>query len=753
MTSTIVSPLPLSRRERMAFSAVIGLFAVLAATYSVVNPLFESPDEFLHYDFVRYLIDRRDLPLQTEGKLSEYHQPPLYYMLSALIISPIPVDSFAPHDNPFFGYDAYRFGIDNKARYIHASQETFPYHGTALAAHVLRGFSILLGVLSLIVSFQALREVFKRSAVILGAIAIIAFNPQFVFVSASISNDNLITLLGVLMTWLAIRIARSGVTARQALIVALLTTAAVLTKLSAAVLVLIPLSGMLIARTTWRKWLSTLATMAVVLFLLTGWWFLRNLLLYGEPTGIRIWQHIWGWESTAVDLSNIGVVLQNLWTSYWGRFGLGQIVLPDWLYLIMLIIGLMSLVGLIRRFMRWRIPAAAHTISDPLSDSDRRGLAVLLVAVVLVVLASIWYALVNPAGTAGRFLFPAITAIGGLMFYGLCGLDRPRSIRSSNILAGSVLGLTIILCVYSLVGVIAPAYAAPSSISMDEVRRQTRSADIRFGDAAILLGYAIDHDRVLPGDELRVTLCWQTLSSTDAPLYFFIHLLGQDNSIVGQRSSLHGLGRYPSNNWQAQSIFCDNVPLRVNVTAPAPEVYQVEVGVVELLSGQRLTPVSPAGLELRPALIAQIKVRSVVTTNESIANPTEIVLGDQIDLIGSHAQPRPVRAGEIVTVSLVWRALREPDANYTVFVHLRDSFGRTISQADSPPQSGAYPTTFWDAGEVVADEHPIPVPADLASGDYTVVIGLYRLADGARLPITQGGAGDEITLPLVIQVR
>ncbi len=288
---------------------------------------------------------------------------------------------------------------------------------------------------------------------------------------------------------------------------------------------------------------------------------------------------------------------------------------------------------------------------------------------------------------------------------------------------------------------------------MDEVRRQTRSADIRFGDAAILLGYAIDHDRVLPGDELRVTLCWQTLSSTDAPLYFFIHLLGQDNSIVGQRSSLHGLGRYPSNNWQAQSIFCDNVPLRVNVTAPAPEVYQVEVGVVELLSGQRLTPVSPAGLELRPALIAQIKVRSVVTTNESIANPTEIVLGDQIDLIGSHAQPRPVRAGEIVTVSLVWRALREPDANYTVFVHLRDSFGRTISQADSPPQSGAYPTTFWDAGEVVADEHPIPVPADLASGDYTVVIGLYRLADGARLPITQGGAGDEITLPLVIQVR
>ena len=92
----------------------------LALTYSMVNPLFESPDEFLHYEFVRYLVDRHELPVQTLGKLSEFHQPPLYYALTALTIGGIQVEPFVPIDNPFWGYDTYRFGVDNKVRYIHS---------------------------------------------------------------------------------------------------------------------------------------------------------------------------------------------------------------------------------------------------------------------------------------------------------------------------------------------------------------------------------------------------------------------------------------------------------------------------------------------------------------------------------------------------------------------------------------------------------------------------------------------------------
>ncbi len=743
---------------RFGLKIVVFGYVCLALAYSVVNPLFESPDELNHYDFVRYVLDRRELPVQTLGKLTEYFEPPLYYAISALLIGAVPVEAYTPPVNPFFGYEAYRFGVDNKALYIHSAQEAFPYQGTALAVHLLRGFSILLGALSLSISFRALCEVFKRPAIALGAIALIAFNPQFLLVSSSVSNDNLIILLSVLMTWLAIRIAQSGMTTRRTLIMAALAALAVLTKLSAALLILVFLAAMLIARTPWRRWLSTLTIVGATGLLLTGWWFLRNMWLYGEPTGIRMWQQIWGWENVAVNTSDLGVALQNLWTSYWGRFGWGQIVLPYEVYGILLVIGLLSLIGLARNLyaQRKRKNSPSGEAYSPGEayppDADSRGLGILLLTLGLVLGASVWYGVVNPAGTAGRFWFPAIMPLGGLMFYGLRGLYRPRQAQLDKWFVGGVYGLMITLSVGSLIGVIAPAYAAPAPVSMDEVRRQTRSVDIRFGDAARLVGYALDRDRLNAGEELQVTLCWQTLKPTSTDLYFFLHLLGANNAIVARRESLPGLGRYPSTQWVPDRIFCDNVPLHVEENTAGPKVYDLEVGLVNLANGSRLPSVNAAGVELQPAILLRVKVRAPQPVVAAEAAPSEATdLGGQFRLIGSEVAPASIKAGETISVALVWQSVQVPVADYTVFVHVRDASSHTVAQADSPPQVGAYPTSFWDAGEIVVDDHILLLPDDLPAGDYTVVVGLYRLDTGERLSITPGG-GSEIVLPQILQV-
>jgi 4-amino-4-deoxy-L-arabinose transferase-like glycosyltransferase len=738
--------------RRIGILIVVIGYVGLALAYSVVNPLFESPDELNHYDFVRYLIDHHELPVQTLGKQTEYFEPPLYYSISSLVIGAVPAESYTPQLNPFFGYEAYRFGVDNKALYIHSAQEDFPYHGTALAAHLLRGFSILMGVVSLIIAFRALCEVFNRPAIALGGVALIAFNPQFVLVSSSISNDNLIILLSMLMIWLAIRIARFGMTMRRTLIMAVLAAAAVLTKLSAAVMILVLLAGMLIARTPWRKWLSTLAIVGATGLILAGWWFLRNLWLYGEPTGIRMWQQIWGWQSVAVNTSDIGVALQNLWTSYWGRFGWGQIVLPEAVYWVLSIVAFLSLIGLVRNLYAQRRRAGALLESAYSPDVDLRGLGILMITLGLVLGVSLWYGLVNPAGTAGRFWFPAIMPIGGLMFYGLRGLYRPRWAHLDKWFVAVVSGLMLALSLGSLIGVIAPAYAAPASVSMDEVRRQTRSADIRFGDIAQLVGYALDRDRLNAGEELHVTLCWQTLKPTSTNLYFFLHLLGANNAIVARRESLPGLGRYPSIQWASDQIFCDNVPLHVDAGAAGAKVYDLEVGLVDLASGSRLPPVNEAGIELRPAILGRVKVRASQLPNVS-AQPGAIDLGGQIRLNSSALAASAVHAGDSLSVTLTWQAVSVPAADYTVFVHLRDAAGKTVAQADSPPQAGTYPTSFWDVNETIVDDHLLPIPNDLPVGDYTVAVGLYRLDTGERLSITQGGSGSEIILPQIVHVR
>jgi hypothetical protein len=68
---------------------------------------------------------------------------------------------------------------------------------------------------------------------------------------------------------------------------------------------------------------------------------------------------------------------------------------------------------------------------------------------------------------------------------------------------------------------------------------------------------------------------------------------------------------------------------------------------------------------------------------------------------------------------------------------LRD--GQVVAQHDAVPGLGGYPTSRWPAGQVVADWHPIQVPPDAKPGSYSVEVGLYDPASGARAVLAQGG--------------
>ena len=94
-----------------------------------------------------------------------------------------------------------------------------------------------------------------------------------------------------------------------------------------------------------------------------------------------------------------------------------------------------------------------------------------------------------------------------------------------------------------------------------------------------------------------------------------------------------------------------------------------------------------------------------------------------------------MQPGDLISVTLVWQALRVPDADYMVFVHVIDDDGVQVAQGDSQPQAGRYPVSFWDVGEVVTDTHVFETPQSLAPGAYSVNAGVYLLETGERLPI------------------
>ncbi len=82
---------------------------------------------------------------------------------------------------------------------------------------------------------------------------------------------------------------------------------------------------------------------------------------------------------------------------------------------------------------------------------------------------------------------------------------------------------------------------------------------------------------------------------------------------------------------------------------------------------------------------------------------------------------------------LYWQTLTPLARDYTVFVHLYDSFDQLVWQRDTPPVAGTYPTREWRADKIVVDEYALELPHDVPRGRYRVMVGLYDSETRARL--------------------
>jgi hypothetical protein len=102
------------------------------------------------------------------------------------------------------------------------------------------------------------------------------------------------------------------------------------------------------------------------------------------------------------------------------------------------------------------------------------------------------------------------------------------------------------------------------------------------------------------------------------------------------------------------------------------------------------------------------------------------------------------RAPGQIVVTPAWDVRAAPEADYQVFLHLLDAHGQRVGQIDVAPGGADFPpTSAWQPGRQIAVPLPLALPADLPSGDYRLVMGLYDRAGGQRPPLTEGSAADE----------
>lgn len=179
---------------RRIFLAILAIYLALAVGYSAIVPLGEAPDEADHYAYIVYLGVHGSLPVGSEVTQSKH--PPLYHAAAAALSAWTGLDFTFLRSNP----DALPLGPDKPPNFfIHTTLERFPWRGGALAMHLARLLSVVLGAVTVWATWRLGVEVFpRRPAIGLAAAAFLAGLPGFLFISGSVNNDNAAGALGAL---------------------------------------------------------------------------------------------------------------------------------------------------------------------------------------------------------------------------------------------------------------------------------------------------------------------------------------------------------------------------------------------------------------------------------------------------------------------------------------------------------------------------------------------------------------------------
>jgi len=735
-------------------------YVLLGLIYSLVAPLLEAPDEVYHYAMVKRLADGHGLPVQTPGEVGlwrqEGNQPPLYYALAALVTRGIHTDDLGSllRMNPHADVGVVKRDR-NANTLIHApdrpllGETPLPFRGAVLAIYLSRWLSLLFGAGSVLATYLLAREVVPEDRrLALSVTCLTAFNAMFLFITSSVNNDALVTVLSAVSLWLMVRYVARRPRASQWALLAVLLGLAALAKLSA--LGLLPLAALTLCVVGWRhrSWRDLIvggAFIGLAFAALNGWWFLRNWLLYGDPTGLSAFVPLIGARYPPSTLRQLWGERQGFAMSFWGLFGSMNVPAPSWVYTLLSTFAALGFLGLPLALWRWQR-------SGRWTAARRWQMALVAAWPVILMVSLIRWTLMTPA-SQGRLLFPGLSAVSLLIALGLQAWLPSRY----RLLLPSAMGAAMLASAAMLpFTAIRPVYAAPERLTRDDVRDLTERLDVVYGEKVRLLGYRLQQEEAAPGDDVILTLYWEALAAMDEDYSVFVHLLDEEEFIIGQRDVYPGQGTYPTSYWQPGEVIADIYVVRVSPTTLTPQTARFEAGLYRANTGERLAaqPSTASGQETSEIADDAVRFGRLALPLQRIEGglqPVFFSLEGRIALVGYALDRRSAAPGEALHLTLRWRALRDIDVNYSVFTHVFS--GDAIwAQKDAWPLEGDAPTALWSRGFTLDDTYELVLKPETPQGVYDLQVGMTD-GDGRRLVLLDNLGHALDTRVLLGQVR
>jgi len=629
--------------------------------------------------------------------------------LSALCSAWVPSEHNAHFDrprNPYWGYRNWEVGVDNKLQYWHVPYEQLQVGNMAVV--LPRLLNVILGALTIGITYALGVRIWPdRKGLALAPAALVAFNPQFIYLSAAINNDIMAALTGTAVLYVCLVVLQDGLHKGIPVWMGVIFALAVLSKIH--MLALAPVIAVTLGVAAWRQRdtnntkscliLLSRALMTVfgITAVLTGWWFARNVLLYGDVTGMSRLNEMWGGRSAVDNLWALQQGLPYLWSSLWGRFGFGQIPLPEPFYAMMSFFCIVGIVGCLRSDAKIIPPTVLRIF----------GLAILLFLGIVS-----YYMLIQPAGAMGRFLFPVFPIFAVLVIAGWAGFMPSVRWLVFIVVVAMACFATIALGLYWY-----PAVGYPSSIQGDNAQ-----PILQFDDLAQVSEISLYPQAINPGEPVFLTVTWHPLTTTMTPITVYVHLVDQAGAVIAQRDTWPGLGRAPTTSWRVGRPFVDTYRIDVPESVYNPNIVTVQFGLyntegrfaVYQVDSSKLLPEGAGGIV------------EIIALEGRWPNPLDVNFDNQIQLAGYTIEPRHLNAGETLTLTLYWNTLRDLDADYAVFAQVLDQNWQVWGSKD-----GGNPG--WITGIVVKETRMITLIPETPSGTYPIQVGVFDRF--GRLPI------------------
>ncbi len=760
-------------REHSGLFVALLVYLFLASSYFFIVPIFEGPDEWTHTGHVKYIAEGNGLPVMLPGQgIWGGQQPPLYYALGALLVQPFELDGVADYEenrrNP---HAAIGYALDpgNKNNYLHSPDETFPYRGLSLTVHILRLYSMLYGLIAIIFAYLTALELFifqtrhvnlihdspsnhrlptihnykiSKPHFFATLVALfIACQPMFAFITASVANETANIAFCAVGLWLAQRYVLHGPGHwGRAMALGLTLGLISLSKMTGLSLGLVAVVAILITSITTRKLPGAARLLwrdgfiiGLLFLMVGGWWYWRNYRLYGDFFQSGLYKIYFGVDPQPLTFPHFLDILAAGEVSFWATFGWLNVAAPEWVYSVYRIISRMGLIGVLVTFIlilsRYVLRSEKSALPNISATLHFFSPLLLHLTFPLALAFSLTRLVAIEGGIQGRQLLPALGAIAIVVVWGWWML-APQRLRFWVL--SILIAVLLSLAAWLPFSVVADAYIPSPILTQADLPPDLNRLDYTYNEQMKLIGVKIEKSEVSPGERVPVTAYWQALQPMDTNYSVFVHLIGYDYTNIGQLNTYPGLGLRPTTTLQPGQIFADTYPVRVEGGSQAPSRLGVNLGLFDFQAPGRpgIEAIGPDGSPVSPT-IGQLKL--VPQQWPEITLPPIAEFADNIQLVDAVVE-NCASPNKECHITLTWLAQGRPAADYTVFIQLWQE-GELIAGFDSPPLTNNYPTSLWEAGEVIIDPHPLDLSA-VPPGSYRVFTGLYNLTTGERLSAT-----------------